>query len=391
MSPSRPRLSKTLPRIASAAVASVTVVAVATTSAPAAGAATAAGTRQDAGQIIVASTAGQGAAAGRPRPDRRKHPMAGVAYHALWGERTNADRRDVFDKLRHMGARWVRIALPWALVQPYEPTPSNPGWKKWGLDRVDAVVRMAHSRGLRITFTMVGTPGWANRNKGPRVLPDDPGDYARAIRWLAHRYRGRVDSWEIWNEASGGVYLEDATMAEYVALLCRAYPAVHRGSPKAKVLSAGTGGVDWRWIRQLYRAGAKNCFDVLAVHPYNRDVSPAYAPGDEPPLWMRNMFRARAVMRNHHDTAKPVWYTEFGWNTGSAAVDGVSETTQGKYLVKMFKMSDRRLPYVTRMAVYMAKDEDPTGKTRHDYGLYTYDMRPKASVAILRNYLAGRR
>jgi hypothetical protein len=324
------------------------------------------------------------AAAGSPGP------AVGVAYHARWGDRTNAQRRAVFDRLKRTRATWVRIGFPWALVQPRKPTASDPGWSQWGLDRVDAVVRMARQRGLDVSFTFVGTPSWANGGRGPRYLPTDPGTYARAIRYLAKRYRAGVQSWEIWNEVSGPTYVQGATLADYVKLLCRAYPAVHRGAPGAKVISAGTGGVDWEWVRSFYRAGGKPCFDVLAVHPYNRDRSPYYAPGSEPPLWLRNVRRVRHIMRNHHDASKPVWFTEFGWSTHSDQYGyGVTRQQQAKFLVQMIQMTKKRLPYVKRMAWYMAKDEKTSSVHLSNFGLYTQSLRPKPAARAMRTYLSG--
>lgn len=345
----------------------------------------------------VASPVPETAAVAAAAPSRAaatrvaRHPAAGADYHALWGDRTDADRRAMFDRLDAIGVRWVRIGFPWALVQPYKPTATNPGWKKWGLDRVDTVVRMAAARGIHVSFTFVGTPGWANGGRGPKYLPNDPADYARAIQYLAHRYRGKVTSWEIWNEVSGGYYLKGATMKQYVDLLCAAYPAVHRGSPRAQVVSAGTGGVDYRWIHDFYAAGSKRCFDVLAVHPYNRDKAPLWTSGHQGPLWLRNMSRVRQIMRNNHDLAKRVWFTEFGWNTGPTSSEGITPAEQAAFLVQMFRVTDRRLPYVTHMCWYMAKDEEPSATSHSLYGLYTYDMHAKPAVAAMRKYLAGLR
>ncbi len=330
------------------------------------------------------------AAAPAGRVVAAQHPQVGVADHALWGDRTNAQRRAMFDRLKRAHATWVRIGFPWALAQPRRPTATDSGWSSWGLDRVDTVVKMAKRRGLSVSFTFVGTPGWANGGLGSKYLPTNPGTYARAIRFLAKRYRGSVASWEIWNEVSGPNYVKGATIQDYVELLCRAYPAVHRGAPGAQVISAGTGGVDWKWIRSLYRNGGRPCFDVLAVHPYNRDLSPYYAPGSEPPLWMRNLAQVRAIMRHHHDAKKRVWFTEFGWSTHSDRYGyGVTREQQAKFLVQMMRITDKRLPYVERMAWYMSKDEKIGDVHLSNYGLYTQNMHPKPAARALRTYLAG--
>ena len=50
-------------------------------------------------------------------------------------------------------------------------------------------------------------------------------------------------------------------------------------------------------------------------------------------------------------------------------------------------MTDRRLPYVTRMSAYMSRDERVPGieRNRH-FGLFTYQMKPKRSAFALKRY-----
>ncbi len=316
-----------------------------------------------------------------------KHPAAGIAYHALWGTHY-ADRGAMFDNLQRMHLRWVRIGLPWALVQPRKPTRSDSGWSAWGLKRVDRVVRSANKRGLTVSFTFLGTPGWANGGKGPKYLPNDPADYERALRRLARRYAGKATSWEIYNEVSGGVHLKGATIQDYKQVLCRAHAAVRKASPQAKVVSAGTGMNAVDWVRDLYRAGAKPCFDVLAIHPYYADHGPLW-PSGKVPGWLRKVREMRAIMRGHNDLATPVWFTEFGWNTGPVA-GGISPAQQAKYIVQMFRVTDRRLPYVQRLSPYTAQDKSSSPTSTAHYGFYTFNMVAKPVVAALRKHLAQR-
>jgi hypothetical protein len=42
------------------------------------------------------------------------------------------------------------------------------------------------------------------------------------------------------------------------------------------------------------------------------------------------MFRVRHIMRAHHDTSTPVWFTEFGWSTHSGD-NGVTATEQSTH------------------------------------------------------------
>ena len=240
-------------------------------------------------QPVTGSAAVEPVARGEP-----KHPSVGVVDHALWGDRTMRQRREMLQKISRMNGRWVRIGLPWALVQPHKPSSKGGGWSSWAFDRVDGVVKAAKRNNLRVSITLVGTPKWANGGLGSKYLPDNPAAYARAIAHLSKRYRDDVQSWEIWNEANGGVHLKGATEREYKQLLCAAYPAVKRNAPGAKVVSAGTGGIDVDWIRTLYRLGGKKCFDVVAVHPYNSGRPPHYSWNGGTPAWIVAMQQAAA-------------------------------------------------------------------------------------------------
>jgi polysaccharide biosynthesis protein PslG len=351
---------------------------------------------------VVAGTLGLGSvevgAAGTALPSARttwlKHPVVGVEYHALWGDRTDADRRDMFDRLARMGVGWVRISFPWGLAQNERPKGGNPGWNEWGLERVDRVVRMARRRGLEISFTLWGTPSWANGGLGTSYLPTDPDSYARVLRFLAKRYRGQVGSWEIWNEPDHPKFLKGATAADYTRLLCRAYPAVHQGDPGALVVTGGTGGNDWPYLRRMYRAGAKGCFDVVGTHPYAGDHSPYRMPTVRP-WWPRSVFMVHRLMKRRGDGGKPIWFTESGWSTHpdppvfSGSEDGVTLAQQARFLVQLLTLTDARYPYVERVSWYMAKAEAIGDVHDNQFGLYTYDMRPKPAVRALRTYLSN--
>lgn len=347
-------------------------------------------------EVATGRSAAQVAAAGTATAERvaqrqARHPSVGVVDHALWGDRSMRQRRLMLQKISHVNARWVRIGLPWALVQPNRPSSQNGGWTTWAFERIDAVVRTAKRNHLKVSITLVGTPKWANGGHGSKYLPDNPAAYGRAIARLSRHYRGDVQSWEIWNEANHSNYLKGATVREYKQVLCAAYPAVKRNAPRAKVLSAGTAGVDADWIRKLYRLGGKKCFDVLAVHPYTGDKSPRYSWNDGTPRWLAEMHEVRRVMRRNGDAKTRVWFTEFGYSTfKDRAAGGVSRRQQARWMVEQIKMTDRRLPYVTRMSAYMSRDEHiPAIERNRHYGLFTYGMKPKRAAFALKRYLAG--
>ena len=130
------------------------------------------------------------------RPRTVAGPTVGAQFHGMWSSYTDHQRIEVLDTLRDAGIRTVRLDVSWAMLQPSDAMTYDP----WGVGFVDRVIALCQARGISPLITFWLTPGWANGNRGERVLPSDPADYARAAHWAARRYAGRVLGWEIWNE-----------------------------------------------------------------------------------------------------------------------------------------------------------------------------------------------
>ena len=317
-------------------------------------------------------------------------PMAGVQYRGNWGY-TQAKRIKLLNKLQAAGVEWLRIGIPWASVQPRKPTSSDSGFSQGAVRRVDQIIGEAHARGFQVSVTLNSTPRWANGGRGRDVLPTRAGDYARAARWMAQRYRGKVQSWEVYNEPNLDKKLK-TTPKEYVRLLCASYPAIRKGAPGATVVMGGTAGNDWKWVQRAYAAGAKGCFDVLATHPYQGEARPpSFSAPNDKRWWFQNVSLVREVMLRHGDGGSPIWFTEIGWSTHPGVVrkPGVTLQQQADYVVQLFRFTAKRYPYVDRISWYQARNEPHGDAHRRNYGLYYQNMEPKPAVSRLRQLLSS--
>ncbi len=330
-------------------------------------------------------------------PTTRQRPLlVGTQFQGTWSTYTDQQRKSLLDKLVAMGIRTVRIGISWAMLQPDRPTPGDGGWNwAWGIPRVDSVVQMALSRGLTVHATFGRTPAWANDGAGEGAAPTSIADWRRAVHFAANRYAGKVSSWEVWNEPNLPKYFVGGSPQAYTRLLCAAYPIMHSESPTTPVVYGGLNGNDWRFLDASYQAGAKGCFDVLAVHPYQRWGFPPGAPApDDEPWYFPNVSLVREVQRQHHDLL-PIWFTELGWSThpnlpGTPEYQrGVSEQQQASYLVRTLQLTQQRYPYVRRAYIYTARDETGFDRDNNNYGLYTLSLQPKPAVAELHSYLSG--
>jgi hypothetical protein len=208
---------------------------------------------------------------------------------------------------------------------------------------------------------------------------------------MASRYRGKVQSWQIYNEPNLDKKLNTTPVA-YTRLLCATYPALHRSVDDITVVSGGTAGNDWEWVKQAYAAGAKGCFDVLATHPYQAESRPpSYPAPDNNRWWFQNIELVRDVMLRYNDAATPVWFTEIGWSTHAGIVrkPGVTLQQQADYLEEVVKFTNSHYPYVQRLSWYMARNETHSDAHHNNFGLYYLNLDPKPAALRLRRILVG--
>lgn len=240
----------------------------------------------------------------------------------------------------------VRVTFDWNVAQPFA------GWEPW-LGQTDAIVLAAARRGIDVLPTVVGAPAWASDDApdGVNVLtPRDPQQYAAFLRLLIARYGPRgtlwrehpevrarpVRAWQIWNEPNLDRYWRGDWEPAYVRLLEASHAAIRAADPGAKVVLAGMPNYSWLALQSLYRRGAGDFFDVVAVHPYTRK--------------MRNVIELvdanRRVMRANGDARAELWVTELSWSASRKGVRdlgfSVPQATQGRLLRAAIRELARR-------------------------------------------------
>jgi hypothetical protein len=201
------------------------------------------------------------------------------------------------------------------------------------------------------------------------------------MQFLADRYRGRVQAWEIWNEQnlasnSGG----NVDIPRYVKLLKAGYQGVKAGDPNAIVLFGALTptGVDIPdlaiddvlYLQRIYaynNGEVRNYFDALGAHPGSNNNppdtlwpdNPGPGPGwqDDESFYFRRIEQVRQVMVDNGDAAKQIWLTEFGWTTANQAPGyeyGAqnSEQDQANNLVRAYEIGKQNWPWIGPMFVW---------------------------------------
>jgi exo-beta-1,3-glucanase (GH17 family) len=118
-------------------------------------------------------------------------------------------------------------------------------------------------------------------------------------------------SYQIWNEPNLPVYSGGKpNAAAYVAMLRTVTPAIKQLDPNADVVTAGLPDSRlskpnlYKYIQQMYSAGAKGTFDTLGVNPYAPTASSLIS----------KLKKIRGIMTKNGDAGSSLWITELGWS-----------------------------------------------------------------------------
>ena len=252
----------------------------------------------------------------------------------------------------------------------------------------DDFVAQAAAEGIRILPVLFNPPRFHRRTRGRATCPPRRAkSFVRFAKALVRRYgpRGKlwrerpevwrmpITAWQIWNEPNLGIYWCNRPNArKYVAMLRkvgRGIKKVHRrativtaGLPPSKLSSAVP--ID-RFIKQMYRAGARRAFDSMAINSYaktHRDLRKLLAS-------------IRSLMNRRGDRRASIWITELGWGDGGPAHRfNVGPEGQAKRIAKSFQLiTKKRKRWKLRGVVYYSwRDAPPYPPLYRDqWGLHT--------------------
>jgi hypothetical protein len=286
--------------------------------------------------------------------------------------------------LDRLGTRLVRFTLRWDQVAPTRPaSPRNPDDTayRWGL--FETVLDALHDDGIATVVTLYGSPSWANGGHRSNWLP------ARGFADFAYAASKRfpwVHLWTVWNEPNGRTFSVPVSPSGYVRrLLNPAYASLHQASG-ANVVAGGvtsprktaSGMSPLAFMEGMKAAGAR--LDAYAQNPYPVSVheTPFHSTcTDCTVLTMANLPSIRADVTRIFGASKPLWLTEFGYQTSPPdRLLGVSWPLQAQYVgeaaLRVWKQ-----PGVTMLIQFLVRDEPSLGGWQS--GLFTNGGTPKPS------------
>ena len=296
-----------------------------------------------------------------------------------------------FGMMRQLRVQIVRINLNWNDVAKRRPAhPQDPADPAYDWDVYDRAIRYASQNNMRVLLTILFTPSWANGGRRRNVPPRKYNDlrnfaYAAAIRYSGHyipntddddeRFLPAVKYWLAWNEPNNPNWLQQTSGGRFVsprsyAKICTAiWTGVHFTNFAGEKVGCGATGprgnnvarssrpsmAPLAFMRAARKAGMRR-LDAYAHHPYYGN------PGESP----ASRGRGGAVLLGNLGTLirlsnrlfgkKPIWITEYGYQTPPDRLFGISFARQARYVSQAYSIG-RRMPQVQMMVWFMLRDD----------------------------------
>ena len=217
----------------------------------------------------------------------------------------------------------------------------------------------------------------------------DPAHDARAYGEAFAKFFGPsgdhpwVSSVEIGNEPA------DYSESAYREILQNMAKGLRAGDPKMQIATCAvmTGKPD-QWSKPMSAiAGLEDLYDVINVHSYAfKEKWPTYRrsfPEDPSIRWLKDI-QDVIQWRDEHAKGKPVWLTEFGYDSATHPPDskgewskwvGVSDKEQAAYIVRSFLVLSSM--HIDRAYLYFFDDKDEA--QLHGASGITRNYKPKPS------------
>jgi hypothetical protein len=369
-------------------------------------------------------------------------PQLGVNAYNIQFEPNPADVTRTLELARQLGARYVRMQMPWDDVEIHargdfedrrNPQNVRNAWEKYDLifaemQRLDLepIVRIDRSPDWSRPQA-IATPEWAEglafngNSTGP---PDDYADYARFVGMVAERYRGTVRFFQIWNEPNLAYEWnwQPPNPDQFVRLLQLSTTAIRQANPEAVILFPSLSPTDGlepsamnelEFLDRVYRIGGADFFDILSAQAYGLGQPPdenRYIFLRRPGNWswrrpidtridVSRVVLLRELMVQHGDANKAIWISEFGYVSASANVPPerqnqwgppVSEEQKAAYLVGQLERARREWPWIGVMNVWMLRWggyqlPDPADPTPN-FAIATRDYQPLPAFSALEQF-----
>ncbi len=253
------------------------------------------------------------------------------------GTSSTARLRRHFAVARRAGVKYLRCAFSWNGIEKRQ---GEYDWKFW-----DTLVELSIRNHIQLIPYVAYTPEWAAREAKDfwKEPPRTPELYADFMFRIVQRYKGRIHSWEIWNEPDNKDYWL-GTADEYAALTIAAAKRIREADPSAVLVLGGMANGPSEFFRTLISQHHLDRYvDVVAMHAYPESWlnGPAELIFDQ---WVPEMHRIIADSGSGDDLwLNEMGYPDYRYRANQASIYGTSvfyryEHTRRYQAAMLFKM-----------------------------------------------------
>jgi hypothetical protein len=285
-------------------------------------------------------------------------------------------REQAVRMIAEAGFHWIRQEFPWEDIEihgkdDFEDRRHEPHRSAW--EKYDHIVGLTEQYGLEIVPRLSNPPAWSRAltdTVGTYAPPDDVADWGDYVYAVVSRYRGRVRTYQLWNEPN--IYPEwgerPVDPAGYTRLLCEGYQRAKEADPDVVIVGGALaptvsfhpgpgpalGVSDFVFLQRMYDAGAGDCFDILAVNDYMLWSGPTDRRMRPTNINFSRPIYIRDIMVANGDADKPIWISEMNANAvpndpaipDFGAYGQVTPEQQARYAVLAYQRAMEEWPWV---------------------------------------------
>jgi polysaccharide biosynthesis protein PslG len=222
-----------------------------------------------------------------------------------------------------IGIRMMRTChTAWDNVEPKEG--------QWTWDALDNQMRFMASNHLDFGGILIGSVPW-DKEHSVGLPTDNIPAWSNYVFHVVQHVGKKVKYWEVWNEPPNFIGPKQ-TASDYARILISAHDAAKKANPDCLVGLAAK-SVHVNFIEHVLKAGGRDHFDFITLHPYEVLGTVADGAGTEA-LYMNIVPTVRKMLaaRNPAKTNVPIIFTELGYDAGKSA------QRQAEALLKAYTM-----------------------------------------------------
>jgi hypothetical protein len=350
---------------------------------------------------------------------RSPHMLIGIndEQDALYGNPLEA-----FQTLKALRTQVLRVNLywggnKWAVANSKPTDATDPGDPAYNWALYDRLVQYAHTFGIQVVFSILGTPAWANGGQRWNRVATDLGDLQNFAFAAAERYSGywtppswqaqpelgvgngplpAVNLWTAWNEPNNPIWLAPQykrvggkwvvqSAIDYARICNAVYTGVHSVTinpqkgplPGEKVACGVTdprgndvpngkrASVDPLTFLIAAKKAGMGPFDAYAHNPYasSGKEGPSFNPKQKQirRIQMGNLGVLLKALKKYYGP-KHLWITEYGYQTNppDKTIWGTSWRNQALYMKQAVALA-RSLPRIDMFIWFLVRDEPDIG------------------------------